>query len=189
MMRNHFKYSVIFLLIVCITTSIFAGRIANQCKMFSEELAVMYNELEQAQTQYAFEKSRADGLSTSLGNINYELKEANMTIQSLKDTANTLAYLGEFKITYYCNERFSHICGGSGITASGKPTEVGVTIAVDKTVIPLGTTVYIEGIGYMEAQDTGGAVIGNHIDVLVEDHYTAEQLGVQYGGVWILIEK
>lgn len=189
MMRNNFKYSAIFLLVMCIAASICAGFFANQRNMLNKELAVIHNELEQAQTQYTFEKSRADGLSTSLGNMNHELKEANMTIQNLKDTEATLVYLGDFKITYYCDERFSHICGGSGVTASGKPTEVGATIAVDKTVIPLGTTVYVEGIGYMEAQDTGGAVIGNHIDILVEDHYTAEQLGVQYGGVWILIEK
>jgi 3D (Asp-Asp-Asp) domain-containing protein len=34
-------------------------------------------------------------------------------------------------------------------------------------VIPLGSTVYIQGLGVFQAEDTGGAVVGNHIDVFV----------------------
>jgi len=36
---------------------------------------------------------------------------------------------------------------------------------VDPSVIPLGTRMYIPGYGYGTAEDTGGAVIGNIIDL------------------------
>lgn len=148
----------------------------------NNKLQTVQNELKISQENYQFEAEKAIGLSEALG-------KTRATILDLKSEEYEFIYLGDFKTTYYCDERRSHICGGNGVTASGKPTQVGKTIAVDPTVIPLGTTVYIEGVGFMEAQDTGGAVIGNHIDILVEDHYTAEQLGTQYNGVWIFAKK
>jgi 3D (Asp-Asp-Asp) domain-containing protein len=54
--------------------------------------------------------------------------------------------------------------GGVGITATGTTVRKG-TVAVDPSVIPLGTRMYIPGYGYGTAEDTGGAVIGNIIDL------------------------
>ncbi|GJM83433.1 hypothetical protein HMSSN139_59290 [Paenibacillus sp. HMSSN-139] len=45
-------------------------------------------------------------------------------------------------------------------TASGTRVTEGRTIAVDKDVVPLGWWVYIEGIGFRKAEDTGGASMG-----------------------------
>jgi RHS repeat-associated protein len=52
--------------------------------------------------------------------------------------------------------------------ASGRLLEDGVSIAVDPSVIPLDTWVNIEGIGLRRADDTGGAIIGNHIDLFMD---------------------
>jgi len=54
--------------------------------------------------------------------------------------------------------------GGSGRTATGTTVQKG-TVAVDPSVIPLGTRMYIPGYGYGVAEDTGGAIIGNIIDL------------------------
>lgn len=54
--------------------------------------------------------------------------------------------------------------GGYGITATGTTVQKG-TVAVDPSVIPLGTRMYIPGYGHGIAEDTGGAIIGNIIDL------------------------
>ena len=72
-------------------------------------------------------------------------------------------YVGECKVTYYC--ACSECCGkwADGITATGVPLAPGM-VAVDPTVIPLGSTVIVDGVPYLAA-DTG--VSGNHIDIAV----------------------
>jgi uncharacterized protein YabE (DUF348 family)/3D (Asp-Asp-Asp) domain-containing protein len=54
--------------------------------------------------------------------------------------------------------------GGSGVTATGTSVQKGV-VAVDPRVIPLGTRMYIPGYGYGVAGDTGGGIVGHHIDL------------------------
>ena len=58
------------------------------------------------------------------------------------------------------------------------------TIAVDKTIIPYGTIVIINGNEYV-AEDTGGAVKGNIIDIFFDDHEEALNFGVQYADVYV----
>lgn len=60
--------------------------------------------------------------------------------------------------------------GGYGYTASGTVPHYG-TIAVDPTVIPLGTKMYIPGYGIGTAEDTGGAIQGNIIDLFYEGNH------------------
>ena len=56
-----------------------------------------------------------------------------------------------------------------GITSTGARAERDPngysTIAVDPRVIPLGTKLYVDGYGYAIAEDIGGAIKGNHIDL------------------------
>lgn len=75
--------------------------------------------------------------------------------------------------------------GGDGITATGIPARYGV-VAVDPNVIPLGTRVYIPGYGEAIAADTGGDIVGNRIDVVLEDYGSAMQFGRRTVDVYIL---
>lgn len=91
--------------------------------------------------------------------------------------------IGEFTITHY--DACMECCGKTdGITKSGAKVCDGVTVAVDPTVIPLGTYIYIEGVGYRVAQDIGGAIKGNRIDVYVHSHQQALELGTKTATVW-----
>jgi uncharacterized protein YabE (DUF348 family)/3D (Asp-Asp-Asp) domain-containing protein len=68
-----------------------------------------------------------------------------------------------------------------GITASGARVKEGRTIAVDPDVIPIGWWVYIEGIGYRRAEDTGSAIQGNKIDVYFDSESYANKFGRKRG--------
>ena len=96
---------------------------------------------------------------------------------------NQVELLGTFKLTAYC--ACEKCCGKSdGITATGTKATANRTIAVDKTVIPYGTTVIINGNEYV-AEDAGGAIKGNIIDIFFDDHEEALNFGVQYADVYV----
>lgn len=92
--------------------------------------------------------------------------------------------LGNFKLTYYCA---CELCCDveTGITATGTPVIEGQTIAVDPNVIPYGTQVIINGHVFT-AEDCGGAIKGNRIDIYVNDHNKANALGVNYADVYLM---
>lgn len=72
-------------------------------------------------------------------------------------------------------------CSGcSGVTATGlnlKANPSSKVIAVDPSVIPLGSKVWVEGYGYAIAADTGGAIKGNKIDVFISSKSQAASWG------------
>lgn len=98
-----------------------------------------------------------------------------------------LVSLGEFTLTAYCYENYPHICnnGDASVTATGTTPIEGRTIAVDPSVIPYGTEVMINGNTYI-AEDTGGAIKGNRIDICFASHDEALQFGRQVAEVFIV---
>ena len=71
-------------------------------------------------------------------------------------------------------------------TASGTPVRWGV-VAVDPKVIPLGSRLMIEGFeDVFVAEDTGGGVRGNHVDIYFPDVASAIRFGVQYRRITVL---
>lgn len=83
-----------------------------------------------------------------------------------------------FTVTAYCP--CEKCCGAyaNGYTATGAKATQGVTIATDPDVIPMGTEVEIDGHIYI-AQDVGGAINGNRIDLYFDSHEDALQWGVR----------
>ncbi|SCJ61931.1 Cell wall-binding protein yocH precursor [Anaerotruncus sp. 2789STDY5834896] len=102
------------------------------------------------------------------------------------DLPFTAQYQGEFEVFAYCTEQYPHICGGNPTTYSGNPVMPGFTVAVDPSVIPLGSMLYIEGIGVRFAHDTGSAINGSRIDMAVAQHQQAIDMGVRQCRVWVL---
>ena len=129
---------------------------------------------EAAAAKAAAEKSEYNSLLTAPVSL--------LASDAIKSNATSL---GNYKLTFYCP---CVVCNGtsSGKTASGTIAAEGRTIAVDSSVIPLGSRVYIEGYGVFIAEDTGGAIKNNKIDVFVSSHDRAYDLGVQYANVYLL---
>lgn len=96
--------------------------------------------------------------------------------------------LGEFKLTAYCP--CMKCCGKTdGITATGTTAAEGRTIAVDPRVIPYGSAVtlyFADGTSHTyTAEDCGGAIKGNRLDIYFDDHQAALQFGVQSAMVYV----
>lgn len=106
--------------------------------------------------------------------VKYVTTTSKKTTASVSD--ETKIKLGSFKLTFY---------GDDTITATGKKPQINHTIAVDPRVIPLGSKVYIEGMGTYYAEDTGGAIKGNILDVFVRTEAEANRLGVKYADVYL----
>lgn len=64
------------------------------------------------------------------------------------------------------------------MTASGKKAKVRHTIAVDPRIIPLGSKVKIKGRWYT-AEDKGGLIKGNRIDIFMNSHKETVKFGVK----------
>jgi len=103
--------------------------------------------------------------------------------------SDTFAYSKEYTMT--ATAYTASTCGKSpssksyGITASGLPVKYGL-VAVDPTVIPLGTKLYIEGYGYALAADTGGAIKGMRVDLYMDTLSQALAYGRETVKVYVL---
>ena len=132
-------------------------------------------------------------------NKNIEQDKKTIEIETDKEVGKEevieLVSLGEFKLTSYCpcsiccnsfaynrpkDKNGKEIVYGS----IGERLKEGYSIAVDPEVIPYGTEVIINGHTY-KAQDCGGAIKGNRIDVYYESHQDALNFGVQYAEVFL----
>lgn len=103
----------------------------------------------------AKQKAEADNKVSQLEKITAESNKPEGQIMMMEATA------------YSCNEGF---IGGGNLTAMGQDLRADpIAIAVDPSVIPLGSKLYVEGYGEAIASDTGGAIKGNIIDLHFSD--------------------
>ena len=112
-------------------------------------------------------------------------KQARAEQAAAYEMAGAYQYVGECTITAYCP--CAGCCGrwADGLTATGLPAGPGV-VAVDPEIIPLGSTVIIDGQRYLAA-DTG--VKGKHVDICMTEHEDTVAHGVRTAEVWVEAEK
>lgn len=131
---------------------------AAQLKLYKEEVQILQNEAKE--------------------NISYKAMYECMTVernalQKELDEIKNWSSLGQFVITYYWPGEDKY----GRLTSTGNIAKEGKTIAVDPTVIPYGSIIKINGNEYV-AEDCGGAIKGNKIDIFVENpkhqKYTVE---------------
>lgn len=149
-------------------------------------LVVQAKSQEAEQTPPTLEDMKLEAV-LSFADVNAEAHEPQTCEDLFRASA---AVLTDCTITYYCAEQRPHICGtGSGLTATGTPVTPGWTCAVDPGIIPYGSEVMVDfgdRVEFYKAQDCGGAVKGNHIDLAVDTHANALQKGTQTATVYVM---
>ena len=101
----------------------------------------------------------------------------------VQSNARLIEY-GLMRCTAYCPCKK---CSGKwGVeTYSGKTAEAGRTIAVDRSVIDIGSKVKV-GDHIYTAEDIGGKVVGDTIDIFFDTHEEVEEWGVKYIECWVV---
>ena len=95
---------------------------------------------------------------------------SNSNTSTVKEVSKSNESTNNAKELYVSATAYSHESSKTGLTATGYNIKTNPNmklIAVDPSVIPLGTKVWVEGYGEAIAGDTGGAIKGHKIDVLM----------------------
>lgn len=100
----------------------------------------------------------------------------------LSDAEQKGEFIGKKKITFYCPCATCNP-GNPGRSALCKPLVVGQSSAMGRSY-PLGSLIYIEGIGFRIVDDRG--VPNSTVDVCVASHAEAYRLGVRYCNVYLV---
>ena len=103
-------------------------------------------------------------------------REVETTKQYETETYTITAYCP----CYECSE------GYGKNTSTGKVATEGRTVAVDPQKIPYGTKLEIEGVGVRVAEDCGGGIKGNKIDLYFDTHQEVLNFGRQTKQVTIM---
>lgn len=141
--------------------------------------------------RYNFCRTRQVEVSTNRPVVTADFLQMSVDAPNVEETPfsflDNAEYVGEYDCAAYCCEKYNHICGGTGITASGYTQESGITAGANFDALPAGTWIYIDGVGIRQVQDTGPDCPMNHIDVAVETHEEALAWKLQgIHSVWIL---
>lgn len=106
-------------------------------------------------------------------------EEVKVTIKDIEEAEKEVDWYYFIASGYSAND---HVQGTDNTTATGKEVREGI-VAVDPDVIPLGTKIEIKDIGIFTAEDTGGKIKGNRIDIYFDSKEEAEEFGRK--GVWV----
>ena len=118
-----------------------------------------------------------------------EQKVAEIGKESVIDISNVSCVMpiGEYTLTFYCP--CEKCCGKStGITASGTKATEGKTCAAEG--LPIGSVIYIEALGEFRVVEDrfGDPSKTGKIDIFVDDHDAALQLGVMKSQIYLVSE-
>ena len=149
-----------------------------------EDLDRVWLELKEREQEEARERMReaAEAAKAAASGEKEESRESHSSGSAETAEHGSGRDLGQFKLTAYCP---CYQCseGWGRMTSSGRLAQERHTIATDPSVIPEGTRVEINGVVYT-AEDIGGGVRGNHIDIFYESHEECLQFGVRYAEVY-----
>src|SRR3954452_2812484 len=165
--------------------------ISNEISLAEEDKQVIQDQLNQAQANLKSEQEAATARAkASAEKAAQQLAEqpaqqpvvveqasapkndsnSNSNTSTVKEVSKSTESTNNAKELYVSATAYSHESSITGLTATGYNVKANPNmklIAVDPSVIPLGTKVWVEGYGEAIAGDTGGAIKGHKIDVLM----------------------
>lgn len=163
---------------------------ANQSLVVANGTAQAVPETTEAtQTEQTVEAAETTATSENTAQAQEPQQQEAAVAEEQTETASTTASSAVKTLTVEATAYTALDGGGSGVTAAGIDLVANPNakvIAVDPSVIPLGTKVYVEGYGEAIAGDTGGAIKGNKIDVYVQTKSEAYAWGRKQVTVQIL---
>lgn len=119
---------------------------------------------------------------------NITVKNTNNSSTTDSNTTTTKENINQGYISNFIMESTAYT--GDTITATGTVPvrDAGgiSTIAVDPSIIPLGSLLYVDGYGYAIAADTGGAIQGNIIDLYLNSYEECMNWGRQNVSVYLI---
>lgn len=125
-------------------------------------------------------QERDTTIKSLLSDLDWVSASDESSVAPVEESEGKWISIDPFKITHYGPD-----CEGCrGITASSTEPVLNQTIATDPNVIPTGSEVIINGQVYI-AEDVGGAIQGNIIDMYVESETVANDLGVYYAEIFV----
>ena len=150
--------------------------VVSQVRHTKEQL---HNAAEALRLPHINDENLASQLSQKWIEIDAIEKETVAQTEEMKVRLEKLQgrFLGTFELTAYCY---------GNITSTGTTPTANRTIAVDPKVIPYGSKVRIEGYGTYIAEDCGGAVKGNIIDIYIPGYDNCIQFGRRTAKVYII---
>lgn len=139
-------------------------RLTNHQKKEKEKITQQYQETVRS---FDVEKKQYE---TKLQQKEKQIEALQSQKNQVLPTSSSISVIGNYREISVEASGYTATCTGcTGITATGinlwtHPNEK--IVAVDPSVVPLGSKVYVEGYGYATAADTGGAIKGDKIDLL-----------------------
>lgn len=186
---RHCRVTIAILVVCCIAQAAALGMSFGYLHCYEEQLHQAIEITEEAQ-----EIARG-----ALNQLEQNRTQAEMNTPDLDEENNAEGYTLSVVVTAYCP--CVKCCGiyseqhpsrqNTGFvqkTSTGTIPQQGRTIAVDPSVIPLGSEVVINGHSYI-AEDTGGGIKGNRIDIFFSSHQEALNWGRQTLEVMIFENK
>ena len=127
-----------------------------------------------------------DMAKTGIANAESRIKELNKpTVDNNSSILNNISGNVVKTLTMQSTAYYGHGTTALGLKPVRNPNGIS-TIAVDPSIIPLGSKVYVSGYGLAIATDTGGAIKGNIIDVFLNSYEECMSWGRRQVTVYIL---
>ena len=146
-----------------------------------EGTTMVVTEGKEGKAKVTYKVTYVDGVESSRSEISRETLTA--AVDKVVANGTRINFDGQSYSRKLVVKAYAYHTGG-GRTAYGTEARVG-EIAVDPSVIPLGSEVYIEGVGARRAEDTGGDIIGNTIDIYMGSEAECKSWGVRYVTIYI----